>query len=168
MQAELTPVVDAVLRDVRDDVERDVAAAVADASALLAEAGEEAEAILARARADGEAAAERLASAALAAARREGHEAVLGAQRRVYEAVRRGAHEALVQAAGSAGVDALLARLEGLARARLGPGADVRRLGGERVGICATAGTRAIELTVDELIEREVAQLADRVENLWR
>lgn len=168
MQAELTPVVDAVLRDTRDDVERDVATAVADASALLAAAGEEAEAIRARARADGEAVAERLASVALATARREGHEAVLGAQRRVYEAVRRGAHEALVQAGGSAGVDALLARLERLARLRLGPEADVRRLNGERVGIRATAGIRSIELTVDELIEREVAQLADRVESLWR
>ena len=168
MRPALAPVTEMLARDARADAERAVAAVDADASAQLARAGAEAAAILARARADGEAAAERAADAAVAAARRAGRETILAAQRRVYEAVREGALEALARRARSPEVDALLTRLEALARTRLGPDAEVRRLAGARIGVRATAGTRQGELTVERFVDRELAALGERVAELWR
>ena len=154
----------AVVHDARERASADVAAARADADAVLGSAGRKAEAILAQARADGEAAALRTSAAVVAAARREGRERVLAARRRVYDELRRAAR-ATVAGTGDSAVEALFARLEELARRRLGPNAAVFR---SPAGVRATAGARTIEVTVDDAIDRELEQLGERVAELWQ
>ena len=75
--------------------------------------------------------------------------------------------EALADRAGGTEGAALLARLEALARARLGPDAIVHRLDDGRIGVGATDGKRSLEVTADRFVERELAALGDRVGALW-
>ena len=145
-----------------------VSVAEADAAIVLAQATTDAAEILAQARADGAAAAEHAATAAVTAAGREGRELILGAQRRAYDALRQGARDELARrVASSAGV-ALFARLEALARARLGPGATIARLDDGRIGVRATDGKRSLELTADRFVEHQLAARVDRIAALWR
>lgn len=168
MKTALAPVVEALLADARDDAAKVVAAADADASARHARAQAEADAILAQARSDGEAAAAHAAAATLAEARRTAREVVLAAQRDVVEAVRRGALDALARRAASAALEPVFARLETMARTRLGGDAEVHRLVHDRIGVRASAGARVVELTTERLVEHELAALAERIAEVWR
>jgi hypothetical protein len=164
----LAPVLDLLMRTARANAVKAVAAAEADSSDRLERSRAEAAALLAKARADGEAAAERASAVAVGAARREGRETTLAAHRRAYEALRLGIREALADRVESTEGAALLSRLEALARGRLGPNASVLRLDDGRIGVSGTDGKRSLELTVDRLVERELAALGDRVEGLWQ
>jgi vacuolar-type H+-ATPase subunit E/Vma4 len=168
MLTALAPVIDALLHAARTNAAHCVSAAEADAAAQLEQARAEAAAILAQAKADGEAAAEHASAAAVIAAGREGRETILAAHRRAYELLRRGMFEELTRRADSPAGAALLARLEALVRARLGPDATISRLAAPRIGISATDGKRHVELTADPFVERELAAFGDRIEELWR
>jgi vacuolar-type H+-ATPase subunit E/Vma4 len=168
MVTALAPVIDALLRAAQADAANSMSAAEADAAAQLAQARAEAAAIVARAKADGEAAAEHASAAALIAARRESRETILAAHRRAYELLRQGVFDELARRADSPAGSALLAQLEALVRARLGPDATIGRLDAPRIGVRATDGKRQVEMTVDPFVERELAAFGDRIEALWR
>ncbi len=164
----LDPVIDALLRAARAEAAKCVSEAEAEASAQLEQARAEAAAVLARARAEGEAAAEHASAAAVIAAGRESRETVLATHRRAYEMLRQGISDTLARRADSPEGAALLARLEALVRARLGPDATIRRLDGARIGVSATDGKRYVEMTTEQFVERELAAFGSRIEELWR
>ena len=168
MLTTLAPVVDALLRAAQADATNSVSAAETDAAAHIAQARAEAAALVARAKADGETAAEHASTAALIAARRESRETVLAAHRRAYELLRQGIVDELARRADSPAGSALLAQLEALVRARLGPDVTIGRLDAPRIGVQATDGKRRVEMTVDPFVERELVALGDRIEALWR
>jgi len=164
----LAPAIAAMMDAVRSDAATAVAAASADAATGVERARVDAAAILAGARADGAAAAHHATIAMVTTAKREGREAILGAQRRAYEALRQGVHAALAGTIESPQGIALLARLDVLARARLGPNAIVERLDDGRIGVRATDGGRSLEVPIDRFIDHELAACHDRITALWR
>jgi hypothetical protein len=167
MQA-LAPTIDAMLRAAHAAAATTVATSHADAAKQIAGARTDAASILAQARADGTAAAERGATAAVTAAQRAGREAVLGAHRRAYDALRHAIHAELARQIESAAGVAMMARLEALARDRIGANAKVRRLDDGRIGVRASDGNRSLDLPIDRFVEEELAGLCDRIAALWR
>jgi vacuolar-type H+-ATPase subunit E/Vma4 len=135
-------------------------------AAILADAQRRSEALLESARAEGAAAARRSAARAVADARREARERILLAQRGVYEQVRSLAQGQLKELAGTPAVKELNARLASVARHRLGPKATVE-VAKSGLGVIAAQGQRSLDLSSDALVERELADLAPRIEELW-
>jgi vacuolar-type H+-ATPase subunit E/Vma4 len=168
MLTALAPVIEALLHAAHANAANCVSAAEADAAAQLEHARAEAAAILAQAMTDGEVAAEHAASAAVIVAGREGREMILAAHRRAYEMLRQGISEELVRRSESPEGAALVALLEALVRARIGPDATISRLHRPRIGVSATDGKRHVEMTADPFVERELAAFGDRIEELWR
>jgi vacuolar-type H+-ATPase subunit E/Vma4 len=164
----LAPAIDALLRAARAGAASAVANSDADAASRVERASADAATIIAQARADGAAAAEHASSAAVTAAQREGREAILGAQRRAYEALRQAVHAELGRRIESSDGVAMLARLEALARARIGAKATVQRLDDGRIGVRATDGKRNLDLPVDRFVEHELAGMGDRIAALWQ
>jgi vacuolar-type H+-ATPase subunit E/Vma4 len=158
----------AMLRGVRSDAATATAAAGADAASRVERARADAATILTGARADGAAAARYATIATVTAAKRAGREAILRAQRRAYEALRQGVQAELAHSIESPQGAALLARLEALARTRLGPSATVERLDDGRIGVRATDGSRYLDVPVDRFIEHEIAGLGERIATLWQ
>jgi len=164
----LAPAIAAMMDAVRSGAAVAAQATDADSATRVARARADATAILAGARADGAAAAQHATTATITTAKRECREAVLGAQRRAYEALRNAVHAELARSIDSPQGVALLARLEALARTRLGPNATVERLDDGRIGVRATDGSRTLDVPVDRFIDREIAAFADRIAALWR
>jgi vacuolar-type H+-ATPase subunit E/Vma4 len=132
----------------------------------LADARRRGEAILESARAEGAAAARRSGTRVLADARRESRERILHAQRDVYEQVRSLAQDQLDRLASAPAAKELNARLETMARGRLGPTATVED-SKSGIGVIAAQGRRRLDLSCDALVERELAEMAPRIEELW-
>jgi vacuolar-type H+-ATPase subunit E/Vma4 len=166
LDAQLRPVIAALLNDAKRRAAAILKEADEHASTLMDDARRQSEELLAAARADGAAAARREEARALADARRQSHERVLEAQRAVYEEVRSLAQNQLDRLAGSPAAKDLNARLEALARTRLGPHA-VLELSPSGVGVIATDAERRLDLGRDALVERELAVLGPRILELW-
>jgi vacuolar-type H+-ATPase subunit E/Vma4 len=164
----LAPAIAAMMNAVHSDAATAAAAVDADSASRLGRARADAATILAGARADGAAVAQHATTATVIAAKREGREAILGAQRRAYDALRHAVRSELARVIDSPNGVALVARLEALARERLGPNAIVERLDDGRVGVRATDGSRSIDVPVDRFIDREIAACGDRIAALWR
>ena len=99
-------------------------------------------------------------------ARREARERILRAQRGVYEQVRSFAQDQLNGLVGVPAAKDLNTRLASVARDRLGAKATVE-VSKSGVGVIAVQGQRRIDLSCDTLVERELAELAPRIEELW-
>ncbi len=143
-------------------------------AAVAAEAGEdertalaEAHAVIDQARRDGEAVAERAAARTMTEARRTARERTLHAQRTALDTVRAGIRAELLRRRESGPVRSLIATLTDRARAALGAGAAIRPLTGDRLGVVADDGNRHLELELDDLVDRELEQQAERVREVW-
>jgi vacuolar-type H+-ATPase subunit E/Vma4 len=135
-------------------------------AAVLADAQRRGEALLETAREEGAAAARRRSARVLADARREARERILRAQRGVYQEVRSLALDQLRGLADAPAAKDLNARMASVARDRLGPRAAVE-VSKSGVGVIAAQGQRRLDLSDDALVERELAGLAPRIEELW-
>jgi vacuolar-type H+-ATPase subunit E/Vma4 len=154
------------------------AEAEADAARAAGESRAEAERELARtessrlqesARAEGEAAGDLEAARDLALARSGARRVVLEARQAVYEDFRSCAlADALALRADRKEYARLLERLEDEARRSLGDDVEIERDPEDVGGIRARAGARSVDLTLPTLVDRCVADLGARVEELWR
>jgi vacuolar-type H+-ATPase subunit E/Vma4 len=135
-------------------------------AAVLADARRRGEAILESARAEGAAAARRSGTRVLADARREARERILHAQRGVYERVRTLAQDQLRGLADTPASKDLNARLAKVARDRLGPEATVE-VWTSGIGVIAVLDHRRLDLSADALVQRELAEMAPGIEELW-
>ncbi len=136
------------------------------AAGVLADARRRGEAILESAREEGAAAARRSGTRLLADARREARERILRAQRGVYEQVRSLAQDQLDRLAGAPAAKELNARLATFAHDRLGPEATVHDAK-SGIGVIAAQGRRRLDLSGEVLVQRELAEMAPRIEDLW-
>ena len=168
MVTELAPTIASLLGTVQSNALASISAAQTEASAHLQSAQTEASAILARARSDGDASAALASAATVIAAGRAGREMVLDAQRRVYEALQQGIRDELLRRAESPAGAAFFIRLEGLARASLGPNALIARREDGCIGVRATLGKRRVDISADQFIERELAVLGVGLAALWQ
>jgi vacuolar-type H+-ATPase subunit E/Vma4 len=147
---------DRILTEARHGADEAVAAAEQEVAAEVAEV-ERRQAISAAAHAD----------QVRARARAEAHSEMLGA--------REGLHQDLLEAVRLAALDlrnderypALLDHFEAVARAQLGPDAQVERDPSGRGGIVAVAGTRRVDYTLTTLAERALRDHAEEVASLW-
>lgn len=162
----LAPLREALLEAAHRAAAQVVAAADADADAVVAQAQEEAASIRAQARERGAADAEALLSAERASARREARGVVLAEQRRAMEDLRAAAREAVRGLRADPGFPAMRAALAERARAELGGSAVVRDADGG--GVVATAGTRRLAFTLDDLADEQLDRLGPAVAELWR
>jgi vacuolar-type H+-ATPase subunit E/Vma4 len=122
-----------------------------------------------RARAEGEAAGDLESARDLAVARSGARRVVLEARQAVYEDFRsRGLAEALAFRADRKEYARLLERLEDEARRSLGDDVEIERDPEDVGGIRARAGARSVDLTLPTLVDRCVADLGARVEELWQ
>jgi vacuolar-type H+-ATPase subunit E/Vma4 len=154
------------------------AEAEAEAARAAGESRAEAERELARtessrlqesARAEGEAAGDLEAARDLALARSGARRVVLEARQAVYEDFRSCAlADALALRADRKEYARLLERLEDEARRSLGDDVEIERDPEDVGGIRARAGARSVDLTLPTLVDRCVADLGARVEELWR
>ena len=166
LDVQLRPVIAGLVQGAEQRASQVLKEADQQAAAVLADAQRRGEAILESARADGAAAARRSGTRILADARREAREKILRAQRGVYEQVRSLAHDHLDRLGGAPAAKELNARLETVVRARLGPKATVED-SKSGIGVVATQGRRRLDLDCDTLVQRELAQMAPRIEELW-
>lgn len=166
---------DLTLAPLRDEL---LADARSRAAAVHAEAAERVEAELAAARADAEALVARTRGEAqrrteldvqrqLSTQRRQAQGRVLRARREAYEALREEAIAAALELRGEPGYAALLDRLEAGARERLGPDATIERDPADVGGVIARDGQRMIDSTLPALVERLLDELGTEVESLW-
>ena len=163
---DVAPVARAIAAEAARCAEQILGEADAQAEAVLLEARRQGEELLASARDEGTAVARRLASSIVADARIAARQEVLGAQRHVYETVRTQAQARVADLAGSPQADALLASLADLARQRLGDQVTLETpVGG--LGVAARSGRRHLDLSVDALIERQMASMGDEIAELW-
>jgi vacuolar-type H+-ATPase subunit E/Vma4 len=155
------------LRQVSGEAERLLAEADAAVASELDVARRSVEAILAEARAEGAAAAQRELDLARARGRREAQGIVLAARREVYEGLSDRARSAAFALRTDPGYDALLDRLEQLARQQLGNDARIERDPPELGGVVAEAHGRRVDYSLAALIDRSVRGLDQEVEGLW-
>jgi hypothetical protein len=134
------------------------------AEALLRDARAEVDGWVADARRRGAEDAALAVAATRAAADREAREVVLAARRAAYGELLRRVRDAARDAGGDPDRRDRRDRLVRLARAELGPEADVRV---SPDGIVAEAGGRRVEWSFDELAARAVGELGTEVERLW-
>jgi vacuolar-type H+-ATPase subunit E/Vma4 len=166
LDVQLRPVIAGLVQGAEQRASQVLKEADQQAAAVLADAQRRGEAILESARAEGAAAARRSGTRILADARREAREKILRAQRGVYEQVRSLAHDQLDRLGGAPAAKELNARLETVVRARLGPKVTVED-SKSGIGVVATQGRRRLDLDCDTLVQRELAQMAPRIEELW-
>lgn len=145
------------------EAEHTVAAAAAERARRLDDARDAASRLVAEGRRTGEAAAGAETARTLLEARRRTRASLLAVRRELYDELR---ERALEQASALLDDAAFLTRLEGSARAQLGPAAttDAAAAG----GIVACAGGRRVDYSLPALVDRCVAALGERVEELWR
>ena len=166
LDLQLRPVSEKLLQSAGQRASQILEEADQQAAAVLADAQRRGEALLESAREEGAAAARRSATRVLADARREARERILKAQRGVYEQVRSLAQDQLKGLADAPATKDLNARLASVAHDRLGPKATVE-VSKSGIGVIATQGQRRLDLSDDALMERELAELAPRIEELW-
>lgn len=163
----LQPVRRVLLADARDESERVLAAAAADAEALRASAQERSESEVAAAHRRGELAAQALADRILTGARNDAHTTVLRAQERSRIELVESVHSAALEIRDDPRYPELLDRLEALARSQLGADADAERDPSTGGGIIATAGHRRVDYTLGALADRALDVISDEVTRLW-
>ncbi|HWB56966.1 MAG TPA: hypothetical protein VG479_08535 [Gaiellaceae bacterium] len=123
----------------------------------------------ATARAEGEAAGDLESARDLALARSGARRLVLEGRRAVYEDFRSRALAGALALRGDRKAYArLLDHLEAAARHSLGDDVEIERDPETVGGIRARAGARSVDLTLPTLVDRCVADLGARVEDLWR
>jgi vacuolar-type H+-ATPase subunit E/Vma4 len=166
LEVQLRPVSAELLQNAEQRASQVIEEANEQVIAALADAQRRADAILESARAEGAAAARRSATRVLADARREARERILKAQRGVYEQVRSLAQDQLDRLATAPAAKELNARLETVAHDRLGPKATVED-SKSGIGVIAALGRRRLDLSCEVLVERELAEMAPRIEELW-
>ncbi|HEU5161037.1 MAG TPA: V-type ATP synthase subunit E family protein [Streptosporangiaceae bacterium] len=161
----LRPVRDALLAAARDEAGRLRRDAEQDTAAALAAADRQAGAIVSAARTAGRADGEAAAKIATARARREARTTVLAARSAAFDELRLRVRDAVRELRGDPCYPRLIENLSRLARA--GAGADtvaVEHLAG---GVEAWAPGTRVDLSVDALADRAVAELGVKVARLW-
>jgi vacuolar-type H+-ATPase subunit E/Vma4 len=166
LNVQLRPVIAGLLQSAEQRASQVLEEAGQQAAVVLIDAQRRGEAILESARAEGAAAARRSETRILADARREARERILRAQRGVYEQVRSLAQDQLDRLAGAPAAKELNARLETVVHDRLGPKATVED-SKSGIGVIAAQGRRRLDLSRDALVQRELAEVAPRIEELW-
>jgi vacuolar-type H+-ATPase subunit E/Vma4 len=145
---------DAMLSDARAQAERILAGAATDAETLIAQAKQE-----------GEEAAALDTSHEWINARRRARSIILAARRDAFDHLRAAA---AVAVRSDPRYPALLERLADIARRQLGPGAVVNADPyGER-GVSATRKGRHVDVSLANLVEQSLERLGPAVEELWR
>ncbi len=163
-----SPLRTALLSAAEADAESLIVDASSRAAREISDAQAEVTALVDRARAEGEAAARREAVHVVGRARSEGRALVLAAQREVYDELHR---RTLADVDGlrlEPAYGHLLERLEGMARAQLGPNASVEVDPPTIGGVRASSGPRRIDLTLPALADRCLTALGTELERLWR
>ena len=153
------------LAEAAEDAERTVAAAEEERRAQLEEAQRGAAELVAAARDAGEADARVEGARTIAAARRRARTITLAARLELSEELRRQAFAAAEQLRDKPSYIELLRRLERAARADLGADVVVELDAG---GVVARAGSRIVDYSLPAIVDRCVAALGERVEELWR
>jgi vacuolar-type H+-ATPase subunit E/Vma4 len=166
LDVQLRPVSTGLEQDAQRHASQILEEADQQVAAVLADARRRGEVLLESARVEGATAARHRATRVVADARREARERILRAQRGVYEQVRSLAQDQLRGLADAPATKDLNARLASVARDRLGPGVAVE-VSKSDVGVIAAQGQRRLDLSCDALVERELAGLAPRIEELW-
>jgi vacuolar-type H+-ATPase subunit E/Vma4 len=166
LDVQLRPVSAGLLQNAEQRASQILEEADQQAAAVLADAQRRGEAILESAREEGAAAARRSGTRLLADARREARERILRAQRGVYEQVRSLAHDQLDRLGGAPAAKELNTRLATFAHDRLGPKATVQD-SKSGIGVVAAQGRRRLDLSCEVLVQRELAEMAPRIEDLW-
>lgn len=173
----MTPTAPGGTADALDPVRAELLrAAHADAAALSARAATEAAGVLDRARADaaailddarrqGEADGATASRDLLRRARREARSRILSARRETYDELRRAVAGRAGELCRRDDYGDLHERLEQLARALLGPGAQVTRH--PEGGVVARAPGRRVDLSLTTLADRALHRLGGEVRDLW-
>ncbi|MDW8806477.1 hypothetical protein P1P68_17190 [Streptomyces scabiei] len=161
----LDPVRAELLSAAHADAEALSARAATDAAAVLDRARDEAAAILDEARRQGEADGAAASRDLLRAARREARARVLSARREAYGDLRRAIAVRTGELRRTDDYAELRERLEGLARALLGPGAEVTEH--PEGGVVARAPGRRLDLSLTALADRALDRLGGEVRVLW-
>jgi vacuolar-type H+-ATPase subunit E/Vma4 len=158
----------AVLDEAEADVARRRAAVEVEAEHRLAAARAEAGALVEQGRLEGRLAGERESARRRGAASRSAREARLGARGSLYDELRsRAAAEALALRS-EPGYRDLLDRLVATARAQLGAGAQLEIDPPGVGGVRARSGSRSVDYSLPVLVDRVLADLDGEVEKLWR
>lgn len=164
---DVTPLRRSLLATVTEDTTADHERWRARRAARLADAHREAEATVRRAREEAEAQAAVAVARRRVRAEREHRSLVLQAERDVYDRFRLRALEEARARRDTDAYAALLERLTAIARAQLGEGCSIEedRIDG---GILAVAGSRRVDYTLPTLVDRLIASMGSRAEELWR
>lgn len=161
----LAPVRDALLETARRDAEVTIDAARRAAAARIARARADVTALVEHARADGCAEAAEVVARDHARARREARAAVLAAQTWLQDEARTRARRAVEGLRDGPAYPLLLERLTAQARAALGDDADVHET--PTGGVCASAGSRRLDLSLTALADRALDAMTEDAEQLW-
>ena len=156
----LDPYRDALLQEARAGADAALAEATQEAAARTQEARERAERIVREATAEGEAAAERETAREHIRARRRARRIVLEAKRDVLGRLRRASLDATMATRSEPAYEAMLARLEALARDQLGPQARLTIDPPDLGGIVAEVDGRRVDYTIAALVDRALAEVA--------
>jgi vacuolar-type H+-ATPase subunit E/Vma4 len=149
----------------RAQAEAIVSEARAQSGQIHARSAADAEALITHAQQEGEDAAALDTSREWITARRRARGIILAAQRDAFDRLRAAAATAV---RSDPRYPALLARLADTARRQLGPGAEVTTdPDGER-GVRATRKSRHVNLSLEEMVEQSLERLGPAVEELWR
>jgi vacuolar-type H+-ATPase subunit E/Vma4 len=164
----VAPLRTALLSAAEAEAESVIVDASSRAAREISDAQAEVTALVDRARAEGEAAARREAIHVVGRARSEGRALVLAAQREVYDELHRRTLADVEALRLEPAYGRLLERLEGMARAQLGPKASVEVDPPTIGGVRASSGKRRIDLTLPALADRCLAALGTELERLWQ
>lgn len=164
----LTPVSAALLSLAESEAESILARAAEEARAVVDQARRQAEAVMTEARAGAERAAAKETSVARGTARRRAHELVMSARAHAYQELRRRSEADVAALALRTDYEAVVAALSASARALLGDSAQITVDGGGEPGVVATNGARSVDLRLVTLVDRGLAELGPRVEELWQ
>jgi vacuolar-type H+-ATPase subunit E/Vma4 len=158
----------AALADARAQARAIRRSAAERADALIAAAHAEASALVRQRRAVAERLAEHERRERLAEARAEARTIVLRAQRTVFEAARTAAHAAAHELASDPGYRRLLAGLSAEARERLAAVGPVEVRSASGGGVIARAGSCQIDYSLAAQVERCLEAMSGELERLWR
>lgn len=170
LRTSLAVVEDDLVEQARRQATAAIEEAARDADAALQHARTAIHQLIEQAREEGQAAAGHSVESTISQARSDARALVLSAERRVDGSLRRRAVEELARrGAGRAAVD-LEERLAPLARQRLGDGARTERPTTPPMlwsGLTVRAGSRQASVTVEALVDHQLAAMAAEVEQLW-
>jgi vacuolar-type H+-ATPase subunit E/Vma4 len=158
---------EALLVDARDDADRLLAEAEAEATAAAEDAQRQASEIIDRAREQGRSEGHLMAAREEAQARMLARMEVFAAQRQAYDELRSRARGAVLALRDGPGYTQLLDRLAAAARRDLGEEADIELDPENAGGVRARAGSRAVDYTLVALADRCVQALGPAARQLW-